>query len=62
MNSVLTYFNIKLEKMKMNNVGIQIQKKKHTQKARNNKTMRIDIAKKSKKLENITIRVNLKNF
>lgn len=60
MNSVLTYFNIKLERMKMNNVGIQIQKN-HTHKARN-KTMRIDIAKKSKKLENITIRVNLKNF
>lgn len=60
MNSVLTYFNIKLERMKMSNVGIQIKKK--TGKARNNKTMRIGIAKNVKEIRKHNYKSEFKEF
>lgn len=63
MNSVPIDFNIKLERMKMSNVGIQIPPPKKTERARNNKTMRIDIAKNVKEIrKHHSVRVNSKNF
>lgn len=62
-NSVLMYFNIKLARMKMSNVGIQIQKTKTGKELEIIKQKRIDIAKNFKEIrKHNSIRVNSKNF